>query len=108
MISSGVKSASRRKLRPCRLTTVLMSVLSGVADDGAGHAVAATTAATELLAGDRVDLDPGLGELLVGGLVALVGDDHAGRERDDVVAVVPLVALGLELVAARGDDLELL
>src|SRR4051794_4007009 len=107
-ISSGAKSASRRKLRPCRSITVLIWVLSGVADDGAGHAVAAAAAAAELLSGDRVHFDPGLGELLVGGLVALVGDDHARCERDDVVAVVPLVALRLELVATRGDDLELL
>ena len=66
--------------------------------------MAAAASASELGAGDREHLDPGLGELGVGRLVALVGDDDAGRERDDVVAVVPLVALGLELVAAGGDD----
>src|SRR5207253_283703 len=75
---------------------------------GTGHAVAAAASATELLARDRADLDPGLGELRVRGLVALVRDDDAGRERDDVVAVVPLVALGLELVAAGRDDAQLL
>ena len=53
-------------------------------------------------------LDAGLRELGVGGLVALVGDDDAGLERDDVVAVVPLVALGLELVAAGRDEREVL
>src|SRR5690349_6502596 len=75
-----------------------------VADDRTGHAVASAAAATELLPGDRVDLDAGFLELEVGGLVALVGDDHARGQRDDVVAVVPLVALGLELVAAGRDD----
>ena len=63
--------------------------------------MAAAAAPAELLAGDREHLDAGLGELRVGRLVALVRDDDARLERDDVVAVVPLVALGLELVAAR-------
>ena len=74
---------------------------SGVTGDWAGHAVAAAASAAELLAGDREDLDAGLRELRVRRLVALVGDDDAGLERDDVVAVVPLRALRLELVAAR-------
>ena len=74
---------------------------SGVTDDRAGHAVAAAAAAAELLPGDGEHLDAGLGELRVRRLVALVRDDDAGLERDDVVAVVPLVALRLELVARR-------
>ena len=44
----------------------------------------------------------------VGVLVALVGDDDAGLEGDDVVAVIPLLALGLPLVAAGLDDSQLL
>ena len=44
----------------------------------------------------------------VGVLVALVGDDDAGLEGDDVVAVIPLLALGLPLVAAGRDDPEVL
>src|SRR6478609_9439619 len=85
--------------------TVLMGRCSSrVADDGTCHAMAASAAAPELLARDRVHLDAGLGELEVGGLVALVGDDDARGQRDDVVAVVPLVSLGLELVAAGRDD----
>ena len=39
--------------------------------------------------------------------VALVGDDDAGLEGDDVVAVVPLLALLLVLVAAGLDDVQL-
>src|SRR4051794_10699672 len=106
VISSAVKSTSVRKLRPRRSMTVLMSVrlLSGVADDGTRHAVAASAPTAQLLAGDRVHLDAGGGELHVGRLVALVPDDDSGRKRDDVVAVVPLIALGLERVAACGDD----
>ena len=84
---------------------VLLS--SCVAGDRTGHAVAAAAAAAELLAGDGEHLDAGLRELRVRRLVALVGDDDARLERDDVVAVVPLRALGLELVAAGRDELQL-
>src|SRR5215831_3677228 len=90
------------------MTVLIPLLLSGFADDRAGHAVAAAAAAAQLRAGDRAHLDPGLREPQVGRLVALVRDDHAGRERDDVVAVVPLRTLGLELVARRLHDPELL
>ena len=80
---------------------LIASLLSSwVADDRAGHAVAPAASAPELLAGDGEHLHPRLGELAVGGLVALVADHDAGFESDDV-AVVTLVALGLEFVAAR-------
>ena len=68
--------------------------------------MAAAAPATELLAGDCENLDACLRQLRVGGLVALVGHDHARGERDDVVAVVPLVPFGFELVAAGRDDRE--
>ena len=51
---------------------------------------------------------PAFDELQVRRLVPLVRDDHAGREGDDVVAVVPLRALRLELVAGGRHDLQLL
>src|SRR3954454_7456721 len=88
--------------------TVLMcsELLSGVARDRTGHAMAAAAAAAELLAGDRQHFDPRLRELRVRRLVALVGDDDARLERHDVVAVVPLGALGLELVAGGRHDLQ--
>src|SRR6516225_2638016 len=88
--------------------TVLMVLLSGVPGNRTGHAVASAASAAELLACDRVHLDTGARELGVGRLVPLVGDDRPGGKGDDVVAVVPLVPLCLELVAARGDDVELL
>src|SRR6185312_13233401 len=69
----------------------LGELLSGITGDRTGHAVAAAATAAKLLARDRVHLDAGLGELRVGRLVALVGDDGPGPQRDDVVAVVPLV-----------------
>src|SRR5262245_45313187 len=81
-------------------------LLSGVTDDRAGHAVTAAAAPAELGARDRADLDAGLLHPADRRLVALVGDDDAGAERDDVVAVVPLLPLGLELVARGGDDLQ--
>ena len=68
--------------------------------DRAGHAARAAAAAAELGAGDRDDLDALAPEPRVRVDVALVGDDDAGRDREDVVAVVPLLALGLVLVAA--------
>jgi len=49
-------------------------------------------------------LIPGFAQLRVGVRVAVVADDDAGRQRDDVVAVVPLLALGLPGVAAGFDD----
>src|SRR4029079_7167721 len=121
-ISSGLKSSSLRKCRPLRLTGVAMVIepiplslwrsrrgRSGrVADQRAGHAVAAAAALADLGAVDRQDLDPGLAHQRVGELIALVGDDHAGLEGDDVVAVVPLLALGLPRVGAGLDDPQLL
>ena len=54
-----------------------------------------------------IDLDAGLAHLGDRVGVALVGDDDAGLEGDDVVAVVPLLALLLVGVAAGLDDVEL-
>src|SRR3954469_12611134 len=88
------------------MTVLIALLLSGVATDWTGHTVAAAAPLAELLPGDREHLDAGLRQLRVRRLVALVGDHDPRRERDDVVAVVPLVALGLELVAARGDELQ--
>ena len=70
--------------------------------------MAATAALADLGAVDGQDLDAGLAHQRVGELVALVGDDDAGLQRDDVVAVVPLLALGLPGVAAGADDAQLL
>src|SRR6187402_3865293 len=78
-----------------------------VPQDRARHAVPATSALAQLEALDLDHLDTGLAHLVDRVGVALVGDDHAGLEGDDVVAVVPLLALLLVLVAARLDDGEL-
>ena len=63
----------------------------------------AAAPATELEALDRDHLDPLLAQAGVRVDVALVGDHHPGLQADDVVAVVPLLAGGLERVAAGGD-----
>ena len=83
------------------------SVVEAVPQDRAGHAVTAAAALPELEAGDLHHLDTRLSHLGDGVGVPLVGDDHAGLERDDVVAVVPLLPLLLVLVATRLDDVEL-
>ena len=54
------------------------------------------------------DLDPGPAQHGVGIDVAVIGHDHAGLDGDDVVAVVPLLALGLVAVAAGRDDAQML
>src|SRR5690606_39314641 len=76
----------------------------GLAGQGTGQAARAASAGAELGAGDGEHLDPGVGQPGVGDLVALVGDDHAGRQRQGVVAVVPLFAFGGDHVRAGVDD----
>ena len=78
----------------------------GVTGEGAAHAARAATATAQLAAGDGDDLDAGLAELRVGVDVALVRDDDAGSDGEDVVAVVPLLALGLAVVPAGGEHLD--
>src|SRR5688572_6697017 len=78
-----------------------------VALDRARHAVPAAAALAELEAGDLDDLDAGLAHLRDRERVALVGDHHTGLERDDVVAVVPLLPLLLVAVAAGLHDVKL-
>src|SRR6478672_6896110 len=72
--------------------------------DGARHAAWAASAPAELRAGDGDDLDAGLGQAFVRVDVALVGDDDTGCDGEHVVAVVPLLALGLVVVAAGGNE----
>src|SRR5215831_14575470 len=103
--SRGSKSISLRKLRLRRLNAISSPRSERrFALDRAGHAVATATALAQLEPLDRDHLDAGLAQRGVGAGVALVGDDHAGLERDHVVAVVPLLALGLEVVPAGLDD----
>src|SRR5215475_2102876 len=70
--------------------------------------MATATAAAELGAPDGDDLDPRLAQKRVGVGVAVIADDHAGLDGDDIVAVVPLLALRLPGIAAGPDDSEML
>src|SRR5579864_6456841 len=103
--SRAVKSISLRKLRLRRL---YMRVLERrVALDGAAHAVRSPPAAAELGSGDRDHLNARLAQAGVGVDVAVIGDDDAGLEAQEVVAVIPLLPLGTERVTAGRDHPDL-
>jgi hypothetical protein len=68
--------------------------------DRTRHATRAGPAAAELGPPDRDHLDPVVPQPRVRLDVALVGDDHARRQCEHVVAVLPLLPLGLVAVAA--------
>ncbi|TYC16374.1 hypothetical protein FXF65_07095 [Actinomadura syzygii] len=85
------------------------SGLSGghlVALEGAAHAAGAAAAAAEFAAGDGDDLDVVVAEHGVGGDVAFVGEDDAGFDGKDVVAVVPLLAFGGADVLLGGEEVD--
>src|SRR5271165_4283005 len=71
--------------------------------DWTGHTMAAAAAAAELGSAHGNDLDAGLAKQGVGVGIAVVVNDHAGLERDDIVAVVPLLTFGLPGIAAGLD-----
>src|SRR4029453_8224136 len=101
-------SASTTSSTSLRVSSISITrSLDGIADQRTGHAVPAAATLAQLEALDGDDLDPGLAHLGDRVGVALVGDDHAGLERDDVVAVVPLLALLLVGVAAGLDPPQL-
>src|SRR3954452_6114865 len=94
---------------PAKCTTRAHGTTSErIALQGACHAVPAAASLAELEAGDLHDVHARLAHLRDRVRVALVGDDNARLEGDDVVAVVPLLALLLVLVAAGLDDMQLL
>jgi len=68
--------------------------------------VPTAAALAELEALDLDDLHAGLAHLRDRERVALVGDDHARLQGDDVVAIVPLLPLLLVLVATGLHDLQ--
>src|SRR3954453_170346 len=106
--SAGVKSISLRKLRFRRLKDMLGSSSSdAVALDRAGDTARAAAAATEFAARDGDHLDAVPTKVGVRGDVALVPDDHAGLDGEEVVAVVPLLALRRTDVLVRREHLHL-
>ena len=68
--------------------------------------MSAASSLTELEAFDRDHLDTGLSHLRDRVGVALVGHNHAGLQRYDVVTVVPLLSLLLIDVATGLDDVQ--
>jgi hypothetical protein len=104
--ASRRRSAHRGAAARCRRARPRSGAGSSerVAFDRAGHAARPSAAAPQLGAGDRDDLDARVPQASVGVDVALVGHDDAGRDREHVVAVVPLLALGLVAVAAGLED----
>src|SRR5690349_11604591 len=71
--------------------------------DGAGHAVPTAPPSTELGADDLDHLDAGLAQQRVRRGVAVVGDDDARLDGNQVVAAVPLLTFGVVHVAAGVD-----
>src|SRR5450830_652086 len=76
----------------------------GVALNRAGHAVAAASAASQLAAGNGDHLHARLSQKRVAIDVAVVGDHYAGRQRQEIVAVIPLLALRFVTVSAGVDN----
>src|SRR3954453_8199846 len=69
-----------------RLTADLERVLDWVADNRAGHAVAAASSSAQFRSDDGDDLDPGLAQQRVGVGVAVIGEDNARFDGDQIVA----------------------
>src|ERR1700741_4107176 len=91
---------------PKRVVSDMPSV-RWLSPDRTGHAVPAAAAATELGTADRDHLDSGLPQERVRVHIAVIGDDDAGLDRYDVVAVVPLLAFGLVNIASGLDNTKL-
>src|SRR6185312_663430 len=79
-------------------------LLCCVALDGTAHAPGTTAAAAEFAAGDRHHLDAVPTQVRVGRDVALVAEDDAGLDGEEVAAVVPLLALRGPLVLVGPED----
>src|SRR5690348_12613053 len=78
-----------------------------IAFDRTGHAAGAAPAAPQFAAGDGDHLDAVPAQVCVGYDVALVSDDHAGLDGEEVAAVVPLLAFGGPHVLVGGEHCDL-
>src|SRR3954454_9859893 len=95
-----------RRPWPARSTprrTLINSLCKRLARDRAAHAARAPAAGAQLGAGDPDHVDAGVLQPGVCLVVPLVGDGHPRRQRQGVVAVVPLLALGGDRVEAGVD-----
>ena len=89
------------------MSVILSSASDRFPHDGARHAVTSAASLAELEARDLHDLHPCLAHLGDRERVALVGHDHTGLERDDVVAVIPLLSLLLIAIPPGLHDVKL-
>ena len=85
---------------------ITLLVFDRVTQDWAGHAVTTTAASPEFGRADLDDLDTSIAQEFVGVEVAIVANDHTRLEGDDVIRVIPLLALGGIRVATRRDNLQ--
>src|SRR5262249_43657928 len=105
--SLGGSGGSGRPRKSRAAVLIVTPSPSCVALERAGHAVPAASALADLESVDLDDLDAGVAVFLIAVHVLRIGDHDSGLERDDVVSAVPLFALLLGLVAARGHDAQL-
>ena len=118
----GARRVGEKKRRPCNPPLPLQEgkmqrtfsrqlplnlVVHGIANDGAGHAVAAAATATQFGPDDGDDFDPFFPQGGIGGGVAVVGDDNPRFQADEVVTAVPLLALAGVDVACGFHNAEL-
>ena len=75
-----------------------------VAVDGAGHAARAAAAAGKLRGGNGDDIQTVLGQQIIGHIVSVIGDDAAGGNAKRIRAVVPLLSLRRQQIAAAAAD----
>src|SRR4051812_37941145 len=94
-------------LEPFLFVRSRVSAVEWVADDRASHAVTAAAAAAEFGTDDGDDFHACLAQDRVGVGISVVGDNHAGLDRDQIVSAVPLLALAVITRAARAEHTEL-
>src|SRR5688500_14518040 len=92
--ASGCRPRSSTALPPRATMTRIHPSLDAVALERAAHAARPAASPAELAAPDRDHFDAVVAQVVVRGRVALVGDDHAGLQRQPVAAVVPLLPRG--------------
>ncbi len=116
LLVSCPKSLLQKTMTSCRRTRdhspgptrALALEGDGIANQGAGHAVSAAPPAAELGPDNGDDLNPGFAQLGVRPGAAVIGDHHPGGQGDQIVAAVPLPALGGVVIPTGLDDPELL
>src|SRR5262245_34634489 len=92
-LTSPPTAGERREGAAGSFVVISIWLIHRIADDWAGHAVAAAPAAAQLGPDDGDDLDAFFTQQRVRVGVAVVGENHARRCANQVGAAVPLRAL---------------